>query len=111
MRLTRFRSNPIQSPESRNPGEDLVVVNPGAWYDPRGGKTSLVYRSVVSHPESESCFGLAESEGGLHFQWALAYLRLADSICSGVADVAYWPSLRWDCNPVRVTRAPRLCGP
>jgi predicted GH43/DUF377 family glycosyl hydrolase len=67
MKLSKFKGNPILSPDESHPWESLVVTNPAAVYDARRGKVLLLYRAAGHDPEHVVRFGLAESDDGLHF--------------------------------------------
>ena len=66
MKLTKHPENPILSPNSNNHWENLVVCNPGAWYE--NGKFYLIYRAAGDDEEHIIRFGLAESKDGVHFE-------------------------------------------
>lgn len=67
MRLERFEGNPILSPEPGHAWENVVVTNPGAWYDEAAGEVLLLYRAAGDDPEHKVHFGLAKSRDGLRF--------------------------------------------
>ncbi|MFC2129469.1 glycosidase [Bacteroidota bacterium] len=66
MKLHKYQGNPILAPHPENKWEDLVVCNPGAWYEE--GKFFLLYRAAGDDDKHIIRFGLAESEDGFHFQ-------------------------------------------
>lgn len=66
MKLIKHPENPILSPNSKNHWENLVVCNPGAWYE--DGKFYLIYRAAGDDEEHIIRFGLAESKDGIHFE-------------------------------------------
>ena len=66
MKLTKFKGNPILSPNPANDWENLVTCNPAAWYE--SGKFSLLYRAAGNDPEHHIYIGLAESDDGFHFR-------------------------------------------
>lgn len=66
MKLKKFEGNPVLSPHATNPWENLVVCNPGAWYE--DGKFYMMYRAAGDDKEHKIHFGLAESTDGLNFE-------------------------------------------
>lgn len=66
MKLTKFKGNPILSPNPANDWENLVTCNPAAWYE--SGKFSLLYRAAGNDLEHHIYIGLAESDDGFHFR-------------------------------------------
>ncbi len=68
MKLTRYKKNPILSPNPENAWESLVTTNPGAWYDPEAGQVTLLYRAAGDDEEHVIRFGLAVSRNGYDFQ-------------------------------------------
>jgi beta-1,2-mannobiose phosphorylase / 1,2-beta-oligomannan phosphorylase len=66
MLLKKHESNPILVPNPSNDWENLVVCNPGAWYE--NGKFYLLYRAAGDDEEHIIRFGLAESSDGIHFK-------------------------------------------
>ncbi len=66
MKLQKFELNPILSPNSANSWEDLVVCNPGAWYE--DGKFYMLYRAAGDDKEHVIRFGLAVSSDGYNFE-------------------------------------------
>jgi predicted GH43/DUF377 family glycosyl hydrolase len=67
MKLTRYKQNPILSPNPQNEWESLVTTNPGAWYDRDEKEVKLVYRAAGEDPEHVIHFGLATSKDGYNF--------------------------------------------
>ncbi len=65
MLLKKYEKNPVLLPESRNSWEDLVVCNPGAWYE--GGIFYLLYRAAGNDEGHIIRFGLATSTDGFNF--------------------------------------------
>lgn len=65
MKLIKSNLNPILSPNKANPWEDLVVCNPGAWYE--DGKFYMLYRAAGDDEHHVIRFGLAVSEDGVNF--------------------------------------------
>ncbi|NME68752.1 glycoside hydrolase family 130 protein [Flammeovirga aprica] len=66
MKLTKFEGNPVLSPHASNEWENLVVCNPGAWYE--DGKFYMMYRAAGDDFDHKIYFGLAESEDGFNFK-------------------------------------------
>ncbi|TGV02427.1 glycoside hydrolase family 130 protein [Flavivirga rizhaonensis] len=65
IRLKKYENNPILSPNSQSEWENLVVCNPGVWYE--NGKFSMLYRAAGNDEEHLIRFGLAESVDGINF--------------------------------------------
>ncbi|MFI3262108.1 MAG: glycosidase [Rikenellaceae bacterium] len=65
MKLLKSESNPILSPNKANDWEDLVVCNPGAWYE--DGKFYMLYRAAGDDENHVIRFGLAISNDGINF--------------------------------------------
>nr|WP_320154009.1 glycosidase [uncultured Draconibacterium sp.] len=65
MKLKKFEGNPILVPNEKNDWENLVVCNPGAYYD--NGKFQMLYRAAGDDVDHVIRFGLAESEDGFNF--------------------------------------------
>jgi len=65
MQLEKYSGNPILSPHSKHPWENLAVCNPGAWYEK--GIFYLLYRAAGNDSEHVIRFGLATSRDGLNF--------------------------------------------
>lgn len=65
MRLSKYRDNPILSPNPANTWESLVTTNPGAYY--KDGAFYLLYRAAGHDSEHRIHFGLATSHDGFHF--------------------------------------------
>ena len=68
IQLERYKGNPILSPLPDNPWENLVVTNPGAWYDEDAKEVVLLYRCAGHDPQHRIYLGLAKSKDGLNFQ-------------------------------------------
>jgi beta-1,2-mannobiose phosphorylase / 1,2-beta-oligomannan phosphorylase len=66
MQLEKYDKNPILTPNLKNSWENLMVCNPGAWYE--DGKFYLMYRAAGDDPEHYIYFGLAESNDGFNFK-------------------------------------------
>ena len=66
MKLEKFEGNPILTPNPKNNWENLVVCNPGAYYD--NGKFYMLYRAAGDDEEHVIRFGLAVSEDGYNFE-------------------------------------------
>jgi len=67
MKLTKYKKNPILSPNSANAWENLVTTNPTAWYDSDSGEVKLVYRAAGNDEEHYIHLGLATSRNGFDF--------------------------------------------
>ncbi len=65
MKLKKHPNNPILKPNPKNNWENLVVCNPGAWYE--DGKFYLLYRAAGDDKEHIIRMGLAISEDGVNF--------------------------------------------
>jgi len=65
MKLKKFEGNPILKPHPENDWENLVVCNPGVFYD--NGKFYMLYRAAGDDVDHVIRFGLAESEDGKTF--------------------------------------------
>ena len=65
LRLKKHENNPIFSPNPDNYWENIVVCNPGVWYE--NSKFSMLYRAAGDDKEHFIRFGLAESEDGVNF--------------------------------------------
>lgn len=66
IKLTRFKNNPILSPNPKNKWESKAVFNPGAIY--HEGKIYLLYRAIGEYESYISRFGLAVSDDGFKFK-------------------------------------------
>jgi predicted GH43/DUF377 family glycosyl hydrolase len=66
MQLSRYKGNPILSPEAGPKWEKACTSNPGAWYD--GKKVRLLYRAGPVTDAHPIYFGLAESDDGYRFK-------------------------------------------
>ncbi|UII20689.1 hypothetical protein [Fulvivirga ligni] len=58
--------NPVLKPNPNNYWEDLVVCNPGVWYE--NGTFYMLYRAAGDDENHYIRFGLATSEDGVNFQ-------------------------------------------
>ena len=67
MKLTRYSSNPILSPNSDNDWESLVTTNPAAWYDEKNEEVILLYRAAGKDREHKRHIGMAKSKDGYNF--------------------------------------------
>lgn len=65
MILKKYENNPILSPNPLNNWEDLVVCNPGVWYE--NGTFYMLYRAAGDDEKHVIRFGLALSEDGFNF--------------------------------------------
>ncbi len=68
MRLKKYDNNPILSPNSANAWENLVVCNPGVWYE--DGIFYMLYRAAGDDEEHIIRLGLATSKDGYDFRRA-----------------------------------------
>ena len=75
MKLNKYSGNPILSPLERNSWENLIVCNPGAWYE--NGVFYLLYRAAGDDENHVIRFGLATSNDGFNFK------RVMDTPCFG----------------------------
>jgi predicted GH43/DUF377 family glycosyl hydrolase len=66
MKLEKFEGNPILNPKLENDWENLVVCNPGVYYD--NGKFYMLYRAAGDDKEHIIRFGLAVSDDGYEFE-------------------------------------------
>lgn len=66
MMLKKHEHNPILSPNPENDWEDLVVCNPGIWYE--DGIFFMLYRAAGKDKNHVIRFGLATSEDGFDFR-------------------------------------------
>lgn len=66
MKLKKFSGNPVLKPHEENRWENLVVCNPGAWYE--NGKFYLLYRAAGDDDSHVIRFGLATSDDGFNFK-------------------------------------------
>lgn len=66
LRLKKHEANPILRPNPENEWEDLVVCNPGVWYE--NGRFTMLYRAAGDDEEHYIRFGLAESTDGINFK-------------------------------------------
>lgn len=65
MKLIKCEQNPILSPNSNNYWENLVVCNPGAWYE--DGVFYMLYRAAGDDEDHYIRVGLATSNDGINF--------------------------------------------
>ena len=65
MKLKKFSGNPILRPLETNSWENLIVCNPGAWYE--NGIFYLLYRAAGDDEDHVIRFGLATSKDGYNF--------------------------------------------
>jgi predicted GH43/DUF377 family glycosyl hydrolase len=75
MKLNKYSGNPILSPLETNHWENLIVCNPGAWYE--NGVFYLLYRAAGDDENHVIRFGLATSNDGFNFK------RVMDTPCFG----------------------------
>jgi predicted GH43/DUF377 family glycosyl hydrolase len=66
MKLIKHPQNPILKPNKENDWENLVVCNPGAWYE--NGIFYLLYRAAGDDEEHTISLGLATSTDGINFE-------------------------------------------
>lgn len=66
MKLAKYEGNPILSPNPANSWENLVVCNPGVWYE--NGTFYMLYRAAGDDTEHVIRMGLAISHDGFHFE-------------------------------------------
>lgn len=66
MKLKKYEGNPVLSPNPENKWENLVVCNPGVWYE--DGKFYMLYRAAGDDEEHIIRMGLATSTDGFHFE-------------------------------------------
>lgn len=78
MRLHKWSGNPILRPKPGSPWEQMMVLNPGAWYD--HGTVKLLYRAAGEDIDYRIYLGLAESRDGLHFERVSSDPVLAPSV-------------------------------
>lgn len=65
LKFKKYSGNPILSPNSQNPWEDLCVLNPAVWYE--DGKFTMLYRAAGNDEQHYIHLGLAESTDGMNF--------------------------------------------
>ena len=65
MMLKKFENNPVLSPNSGNSWENLVVCNPGVYYEK--GTFYMLYRAAGDDDGHVIRFGLATSNDGFNF--------------------------------------------
>lgn len=66
MKLKKYSGNPVLMPHGENSWENLVVCNPGAWYE--DGVFYLLYRAAGDDEGHVIRFGLATSTNGFDFK-------------------------------------------
>ncbi|MDO5980086.1 glycosidase [Flavivirga spongiicola] len=66
MKLTKHIKNPVLKPNPKNHWENIVVCNPGVWYE--DGKFYMIYRAAGDDEEHYIRFGLATSTDGINFK-------------------------------------------
>ena len=66
MKLDKYPGNPVLSPNPKQPWENLVVCNPGAWHE--NGTFHLLYRAAGDDENHVIRFGLATSSDGFKFK-------------------------------------------
>ena len=65
MKLNKSAGNPILAPNKEHDWEDIVVCNPGVWYE--NGMFFMLYRAAGNDKDHIIRFGLATSKDGIHF--------------------------------------------
>ncbi|WP_319226276.1 glycosidase [Draconibacterium orientale] len=65
MKLTKCSDNPILKPNPANAWENLVVCNPGVWYE--DGIFTMLYRAAGDDEQHYIRMGTAVSADGIHF--------------------------------------------
>lgn len=65
MILKKYENNPVLSPNPANNWENLVVCNPGVWYE--DGTFYMLYRAAGDDENHIIRFGLATSKDGFNF--------------------------------------------
>lgn len=65
-KLEKYDNNPVLKPNPENDWENLVVCNPGVWYE--DGKFYMLYRAAGNDEQHVIRFGLAVSQNGKDFQ-------------------------------------------
>lgn len=78
MKLTKWTGNPCLSPNPVNYWEELVVCNPGVWYE--NGTFYMLYRAAGNDKEHVIRFGLATSTDGFNFERASDKFAFGPSI-------------------------------
>ena len=66
MKLTKHPNNPILKPHPTNYWENLVVCNPGVWYE--NGKFTMLYRAAGDDEQHYIRMGTAVSADGVNFE-------------------------------------------
>lgn len=66
MKLEKCLNNPILKPNEKNDWENLVVCNPGVWYEK--GQFYMLYRAAGDDKDHIIRFGLAVSNDGVNFE-------------------------------------------
>lgn len=80
LKLQRYQDTPILSPNPDNAWENLIVTNPGAWYDEEDGEVKLLYRAAGNPLDYRVVFGLAVSKDGYHFERAFDHPAFEPSV-------------------------------
>ncbi|MFA9391138.1 MAG: glycosidase [Prolixibacteraceae bacterium] len=75
MKLVKHENNPILKPNPANYWENLVVCNPGVWYE--DGKFTMLYRAAGDDEQHYIRMGTAVSSDGVNFE------RVADEPAFG----------------------------
>ena len=66
MKLIKCTQNPVLSPNPDNYWENLVVCNPGVWYE--NGTFYMLYRAAGDDEQHFIRVGLATSTDGINFK-------------------------------------------
>lgn len=66
MKLRKHENNPILKPHETNYWENLVVCNPGVWYE--NGKFTMLYRAAGDDEQHYIRMGTAVSTDGVNFE-------------------------------------------
>jgi predicted GH43/DUF377 family glycosyl hydrolase len=66
VKLYKHPNNPILKPHDSNYWENLVVCNPGVWYE--NGKFTMLYRAAGDDEEHYIRMGTAVSNDGINFE-------------------------------------------
>ena len=78
MKLKKHPHNPILRPHPTHAWENLVVCNPGVWYE--DGLFTMLYRAAGDDAAHVIRFGLATSRDGFHFERTHAEPILSPSV-------------------------------
>lgn len=68
MKLIKCAQNPVLRPNPKNDWENLIVCNPGVWYE--NGIFYMLYRAAGDDEDHYIRFGLATSKDGIQFERA-----------------------------------------